>query len=99
MIASIRALADIFDLKGFYVWHVVMVSLLCVTWLVLFILTLVAFWRGEILMAKPEDVVIDRMGVKELEEMEKRNNMRSETPDVEKAYEGFGKIQSTSKPL
>ena len=74
-----------------------MVSLLCVTWLVLFVLTLVAFWRGEIFMARPEDVVMDRMDVKELEELRVEMSPGFETPDEEKAYEGFGNIHLTPK--
>lgn len=58
-ISVIRVLADIFDLPGFIVWHTVMVVFICITWVVLFFLTLMAFWRGKILFAKPEEVLKD----------------------------------------
>ena len=58
-ISVIRVLADIFDLPGFIVWHSIMVVFICVTWTVLFFLTLMAFWRGKIFLANPEDVLKD----------------------------------------
>ena len=58
-ISVIRVLADVFDLPGFIVWHTVMVVFICITWAVLFFLTLMAFWRGKIFFAKPEDVLKD----------------------------------------
>ena len=97
-IATIRVLADIFDLQSFYVWHIIMVVLICITWLVLFFLTMMAFWRGKILMAKPEDVVIDSMSPKEIQEMEKMS-MRSETPDEERGRAGFDRIPLTPRPF
>ena len=94
-IATIRVLADIFDLPSFYVWHIIMVVLICITWLVLFFLTLMAFWRGKILMAKPEDVVIDSMSSKELEELEEfeKSSMRTTTPDEERGYQAFDRAR------
>jgi hypothetical protein len=58
-ISVIRVLADIFDFPGFIVWHSIMVVFICVTWAVLFFLTLMAFWRGKIFFANPEDVLRD----------------------------------------
>ena len=58
-ISVIRVLADIFDLPGFIVWHTIMVVFICITWAVLFFLTLMAFWRGKIFFATPEDVLKD----------------------------------------
>lgn len=58
-ITVIRVLADTFDLPGFVTWHIVMAVCMCITWLVLFFLTLMAFWRGKIFFAKPEDVLKD----------------------------------------
>jgi len=74
-ISTIRVLGDTFQLQAFYIWHIVMVSIICVIWVILFVLTLVAFWRGEIFMAKPEDVVLDTLSDDELEELEKRSMM------------------------
>lgn len=34
---------------------------MCVTWLVLATLTVIAFWKGEIFLAKDEDVVRDKL--------------------------------------
>lgn len=78
-----------------------MVVFICITWLVLFFLTLMAFWRGKILMAKPEDVVMDTMSSKELEELEEmeKTSRRSETPDEERAYGGFDRVHLTPKPF
>lgn len=75
-----------------------MVAFICVTWLVLFFLTLMAFWRGKILMAAPEDVVMDSMSSKQLEELEEMEKMRwrSETPDEERVLD---KVRVTPKPF
>jgi tellurite resistance protein TehA-like permease len=58
-ISTIRVLADIFHLEGFYIWHTIMATLMASTWVVLIILTAMAFWKGKIFMAKPEDVLKD----------------------------------------
>jgi hypothetical protein len=51
-----------------------MVGLLCAVWALLFSLTVYAFWRGEIFLAKEEDVVKDKMG---LPDIEKGNSEKS----------------------
>lgn len=58
-IATIRALGDIFQLQGFFVWHTVMAVIMVIVWFVLFLLTVLAFWKGKIFMAKDEDVLKD----------------------------------------
>lgn len=60
-IATTRALADIFSLQGLYTLHFVMTVLMCGTWLVLIILTVMAFWKGLIFKSAPEDVIKDKM--------------------------------------
>jgi len=80
-ISVIRVLADIFDLHGFIVWHTIMVVFICVTWAVLFVLTLVAFWKGEILLAKPEDVLKDA-------QTSKQQNLPRQSNDEEKTLDG-----------
>ena len=60
-ISTIRVLGDVFKLKGFYVWHLAMAVLMCAVWLVLFSLTLWAFAKGKIFMAKPEEVIHDSL--------------------------------------
>ena len=77
-ISVIRILADIFDLPGFIVWHTIMVVFICITWVVLFFLTLMAFWRGKIFYAKPEDVLKDTPASK----------LREEIDDEEKTLDG-----------
>lgn len=55
-ISCLRVLGDIFNIKGFYVLHLIMAILMCLTWLVLFVLTVTAFWRGKIFISDEEDV-------------------------------------------
>ncbi|KZT18856.1 hypothetical protein NEOLEDRAFT_89147 [Neolentinus lepideus HHB14362 ss-1] len=59
-INTLKVLGDIFNVQGFYVAHLVMTIAICLTWGVLFALTLVAFWRGEIFMADGREVVEGR---------------------------------------
>jgi len=80
-ISVIRVLADIFDLPGFIVWHTIMVVFMCITWAVLFFLTLMAFWRGKILFANPEDVLKDVPASKQ--------NLSREIDDEEKTLDGL----------
>ncbi|THH28722.1 hypothetical protein EUX98_g5462 [Antrodiella citrinella] len=58
-ISTIRVLGDIFNLKGFFIWHLVMTIIMCTVWVVLFSLTLLAFWKGKIFYARDEDVLKD----------------------------------------
>ncbi|KAI0338569.1 hypothetical protein BDW22DRAFT_1432372 [Trametopsis cervina] len=60
-IATIRLLGDTFNIQGFFIWHMIMVILMCIAWVVLFTLTAYAFWKGEIFMAKDEDVIKDTL--------------------------------------
>ena len=50
---------------------------MCITWLVLATLTAIAFWKGEIFLAKDEDVVRDSLW-----EKEKKSNRSSEETRV-----------------
>ncbi|KAH9926628.1 voltage-dependent anion channel-domain-containing protein [Epithele typhae] len=58
-IATIRVLGDIFDIQGFYTWHLIMTILLASAWIVLIVLTFWAFLKGKIFLAKPEEVIHD----------------------------------------
>ncbi|KII91028.1 hypothetical protein PLICRDRAFT_107381 [Plicaturopsis crispa FD-325 SS-3] len=58
-ISTLRVLGDIFHLEGFFVLHLTMTIIMCITWLILFVLTVLAFWKGKIFMAKEEDVLKD----------------------------------------
>lgn len=58
-IATIRVLGDIFNLEGFFVWHLIMAVAMCTVWIILFTLTALAFWKGKIFLAKDEEVLQD----------------------------------------
>jgi tellurite resistance protein TehA-like permease len=62
-IATMRVLGDTFQIRGFFTMHLIMVILLCVTYVVLAGFTAYAFYKGEIFYAKPEDVVRDAVGL------------------------------------
>ncbi|KAI0060713.1 hypothetical protein BV25DRAFT_923793 [Artomyces pyxidatus] len=70
-ISMLRGLGDTLNIPGFYIVHAVMATLMCLTWLVLFTLTGVAFYRGEIFFAKPEDVLRDTKGEDQINDTEK----------------------------
>ena len=59
-------LGDTFELQGFFTWHLIMTILMCAVWLVLFVLTLLAFFKGKIFLAKPEEVIQDSIDRKTL---------------------------------
>ena len=65
-ISTVRVLGDIFELRGFHTWHLVMTVLMCAVWLVLFFFTVWAFVKGKIFMAKPEEVIQDSVDRKVL---------------------------------
>jgi hypothetical protein len=58
-----RVLGDTFQIKAFFTLHLIMVVLLCITYIVLVFFTAWAFWRGDIFYAKQEDVVRDAVGL------------------------------------
>ncbi|THH06531.1 hypothetical protein EW146_g9588 [Bondarzewia mesenterica] len=60
-ISTLHVLGDTLHIPGFYVVHDVMVVLMCLTWLTLSVFTVLAFWRGEIFMARGEEVVRDSL--------------------------------------
>lgn len=66
-ISTIRVLGDIFNLQGFFVWHLTMVIIMCIIWAVLIVLTTWAFWRGDIFLAKEEDILKDTVVGEETE--------------------------------
>ncbi|KAH8093113.1 voltage-dependent anion channel-domain-containing protein [Cristinia sonorae] len=67
-ISTIRVLGDIFNLKGFFIWHLVMAIIMCALWVILFSLTILAFFKGKIFYAKDEDVLKDIVDVKVVDE-------------------------------
>ncbi|KAI0790688.1 voltage-dependent anion channel-domain-containing protein [Abortiporus biennis] len=58
-ILTLRKLGDIFNIEAFHIWHLIMTVLMCITWLILFCLTVIAFCKGKIFMASPEDIIKD----------------------------------------
>ncbi|KAI0665507.1 voltage-dependent anion channel-domain-containing protein [Trametes maxima] len=60
-ISTIRVLGDVFKLQGFFIWHLVMAVIMCSVWMVLFILTILAFAKGKIFLAKQEEVIKDAL--------------------------------------
>lgn len=61
-ILTLRKLGDIFHVNGFHIWNFVMTILMFTTWLILFVLTAIAFWEGKIFISRPEDVIRDQYG-------------------------------------
>lgn len=70
-ILCLRAFADIFNIEGFKIWHLVMTVIMCTTWVVLFALTAVAFWKRKIFISPPEAILRDQLGVKTVSDVEK----------------------------
>ena len=60
-ISTIRALGDVFNLKGLFTWHLVMTILMVCVWLILFVLTVWAFIKGKIFLARREEVLQDAL--------------------------------------
>lgn len=83
-ISALRLLGDIFHLEGFYTIHLIMVVLMCATWLLLMGLTGWAFWRGEIFFAKDEDVLRDLKLLPPAAPLAPRESF--ESVDVEKGH-------------
>ena len=52
-----------------------MAALMCCTWFVRLHSTLVGFWRGEILMAKAEDIAPDIMSARKLGKLGEKGEM------------------------
>jgi len=62
-ISSLRVLGDTLQIPGFFVLHTIMAILMCTVWVVLFVLTAVAFWKGKIFLAAEADVLKDEKRV------------------------------------
>lgn len=68
-----------------------MTILMCITWLILFVLTIVAFWRGLIFRSKDEDVLKDFKGVP--------FPVTKEEPEEEKTVGGDSELDYDSPTL
>jgi len=66
-ISSLRVLGDTLQIPGFFVLHAIMAVVMCAVWVVLFGLTALAFWKGQIFLAAEADVLRDEKGVAENE--------------------------------
>lgn len=66
-ISTLRVLGEALDIPGFFTLHAVMAVVMCMVWLVLFVLTALAFWKGKIFLAAETDVLRDQGGVPEQE--------------------------------
>ncbi|KAF9042661.1 hypothetical protein BDZ89DRAFT_272968 [Hymenopellis radicata] len=73
-INTTRLLSDLFQIRFLNVVHTTMVVFICITWIVLFSLTVLAFCRGLIFNATPEDVLQEASTQKRLplEDIEKQ---------------------------
>lgn len=60
-ISTLRVLGDIFEIRGFFILHSIMTIIMCLTWLVLFVLTAVAFYKGKIFISDEETVLKDTL--------------------------------------
>ncbi|KAF8657318.1 hypothetical protein AX16_002240 [Volvariella volvacea WC 439] len=82
-IATLRVIGEIFDIRGFAIIHLIMAILMCITWAVLFVLTVLAFCRGLIFNSEDEEVIRDASGpVKNL--FQKTMQMDAEQLDLER---------------
>lgn len=81
-ILTLRKLGDIFGVPGFHTWNLVMTVLMCATWVVLFVLTALAFWEGKIFRSPPEDVLRDTLHLRFAEKT------RTHERDLEKGEAG-----------
>ncbi len=58
-IVTTGLLGQILNIQGLFIVHVVMDTILFLTWSVLIVLTITAIWKGLIFNAKDEDVLKD----------------------------------------
>ena len=58
-ILCFRTLGDIFDVRAFIIIHIVFCCILGLIWIIIFTLTLAAFFKGFILNSEAEDVLKD----------------------------------------
>ena len=78
-------LGDIFNLRGFYIWHLIMAIIMCSVWVILFSLTLVAFFKGKIFYAKDEDVLKDLVTAKLIDDDKEVIDEKVKAPERESA--------------
>ena len=72
-ILTLRKLGDIFSISGFHTWNLVMTVLMVSTWVILFILTALAFWEGKIFISSSEAVIQDSYTIHASEKQRERD--------------------------
>jgi hypothetical protein len=65
-ISTLRVLGDASDIPGFFAVHAVMAVMMCIVWLILFVLTALAFGKGKIFLAAEADVHRDEGRIPEV---------------------------------
>lgn len=88
-IVTSRKLGDVFQTNFFDVWNTVMTIAMCITWIVLFALTFVAFWEGKIFISPKEDTARDV----------RHWRVRRHAEDVELGYHTHDTEQTTESNL
>ena len=58
-ISCLRVLGDALQIPGFFALHAIMAVAMCMVWIVLFSLTVLAFYKGKIFLAAEADVLRD----------------------------------------
>ncbi|KAH8822598.1 voltage-dependent anion channel-domain-containing protein [Flagelloscypha sp. PMI_526] len=82
-INTIKVMGDIFNIQGFYTIHLIMTVLMCMTWIMLMILTGIAFSKGLIFFAKEEDVIVDSVDREILEALNGKNVLPNKTHEID----------------
>ncbi|KAF9013541.1 voltage-dependent anion channel-domain-containing protein [Cyathus striatus] len=58
-ISTVNALGEILEIQGLITLHLIMAIGMCLVWIILFVLTVIAFLEGDIFTSKDEDVLMD----------------------------------------
>ncbi|KAK7450589.1 hypothetical protein VKT23_012898 [Stygiomarasmius scandens] len=70
-INTTRTLGDLLNITGFRTIHLIMTVFIFITWCILIVLTVMAFWKGLIFFSKEEDVLQDTVSTSRASEDEK----------------------------
>ncbi|CAK5266021.1 unnamed protein product [Mycena citricolor] len=85
-ISTTKTLGKLLNVPGLVSLHVFLSVVIVITWLVLIVLTAMAFWKGLIFYSKPEDVLRDSVTEAEEKEIEKHASRSSFAIDHEQQY-------------
>ncbi|ESK84796.1 malic acid transport protein mae1 [Moniliophthora roreri MCA 2997] len=64
-ISTTKVLGEVLDIPGFFTIHAIFTTIMCITWAILFFLTILAFYKGLIFFSKEEDVIKDTLAIPE----------------------------------